>query len=64
MTDGKSMLNDPETLKGLAKQLRTEAERAEAMAEKIEKEGLATPEPHVPPGCWVIIHQCFAIQKA
>lgn len=58
MTVKPGLLHDPETLTSLAKQLRSEADRMEARAQKLktgeEKVGCAQ-------GCWATLSACVYI---
>jgi hypothetical protein len=53
------IFHNPEYLKGLAKQLREEAARAEARASKIESGAMAV---GCASGCWNVLSTCIAIQ--
>lgn len=59
MAEKGGLLHDPETLRSLAKQLREEADRAEAKAEKLAKGVEAV---GCAPGCWQILSTCIYIQ--
>lgn len=52
-------LHTPEHLMSLAKQLRSEADRAEARAERLTN---GSEEPECKPGCWNIQSTCIKIQ--
>ena len=53
------LLHQPEALKSLAKQLREEADRAEARAKALEK---GTAKAMCEPGCWNCYSTCIAVQ--
>lgn len=53
------LLHDPETLKSLAKQLREEADRAEARAEKLKSGEM---EVGCAQGCWNTLSTCVYIE--
>lgn len=61
MADKPGLLHDPEYLKGLAKQLRTEADRAEARAKRLQS---GQEQVSCLPGCWNSLTTCFFIQPA
>ncbi|MBK1622882.1 MULTISPECIES: hypothetical protein [Hyphomicrobiales] len=52
-------LHQPDYLRGLAKQLREEADRAEARAKNLEtgKEAVGCD-----PGCWNVLSTCIQVQ--
>lgn len=60
MTEKVGLLHDQEYLKGLAKQLRIEADRAEARAEKLTSGEM---EVGCASGCWNILSTCIKIQE-
>ncbi len=59
MADNVGLLHDPKALHGLAKQLRSEADRAEARAKKLEAGDLKA---SCLPGCWNSLSTCIYIQ--
>jgi len=59
MADQPGLLHQPEYLQGLARQLREEADRAEARAKRLssgeEKVGCES-------GCWNVLSTCIQVQ--
>ena len=58
-TETAGLLHQPEALRALAKQLREEAERAEARAEQLKSGQMKA---RCAPGCWNILSTCVWIQ--
>ncbi len=56
------ILHNPDELRSLAVQLRAEATRAEARAEKLTKEMM--PRPRCAPGCWNSLSTCIMVETA
>lgn len=61
MNEPKMLLHTPDVLREIAEQLRAEADRCKARAEKIEG-GII--EKECTPGCWNIFSTCIMVEHA
>lgn len=59
MSNEAGHLHSPDYLRGLAKQLRDEADRAEARASRLES---GAEKVACDPGCWNVLSTCIQIQ--
>jgi len=59
MSEKPGLLHTPEILRGLAQQLRSEADRAEARAKRLET---GAERVGCEPGCWNILSTCVMVQ--
>lgn len=61
MADSAGHLHQPDYLRGLANQLRDEADRAEARAKRLET---GAEQVGCEPGCWNTLSTCIVVQPA